>query len=47
MILGALRASLLGNLLTCKGVLREGEQVICGDERVIQAVQDLQCYLIL
>ena len=42
MILGTLRARLLGDLLSCKGAMREGEQVICADERVIPAVQDLQ-----
>ena len=33
MLLGTLGASLLGNLLTGKGMMRAGEEIVRGDER--------------
>ena len=40
MLLGTLGASLLGNLLKGKGVIRDGEEAIRAGERTIGAGQD-------
>ena len=37
MLLGTLGASLLGNLLTCKGVNKKGKGIHRADERIIKA----------
>ena len=41
MLLGTLGASLLGNLLTGKGVIRAGEGKVKQDEATIKAGQDV------
>ena len=41
MLLGTLCASLLGNLLTGKGVIRAGERKVKQDEATIKAGQDV------
>ena len=47
MLLGTSGASLLGNLLISKGVMRAGEGTIRADEDTIRAGQDFPCGLIL
>ena len=44
MLLGALVASLLGNMLAGKGVLKSCEGVIGAGEKVIRAVQSLKIH---
>ena len=47
MLLGTLGASLLGNLLTGKWVMRAGEGTIRASESTIRASQNFFCHLIL
>ena len=47
MLLGTLGASLFGNLLTGKKVMRAGESTIRVGEGAIRAGQDFSCHLIL
>ena len=47
MLLGALGASLLGNLLTGKKVIKAGEHTNWAGKWEIRAGQDFWCYLIL
>ena len=47
MLLGTLVTSLLGNLLTGKGVMSAGEGTIRAGEVKIRAGQDFSCCLIL
>ena len=47
MLLGTLDASLLGNLLIGKGVIRGGEGIIGAGGGTIRAGQDFWCHLIL
>ena len=46
MLLGTLGATLLGNLLTVKGVMRTDEDAIKIGEETIRAAQDFLCRLI-
>ena len=46
-LFGTSGASLLGNLLISKGVMRAGEGTIRADEGTIRGSQDFSCYLIL
>ena len=47
MLLGTLGATLLGNVLTCKGINGAGEGIINGGEETIRTRQDFQCRIIL
>ena len=47
MLLGALGASLLGNLLTAKKVIKAGEHTNWAGKWEIRAGQDFWCHLIL
>ena len=47
MLLGALGASLLGNLLTGKKVIKAGEHTNWAGKWKIRAGQDFWCHLIL
>ena len=47
MLLGTLRASLLGNLLISKGVLEAGEGTINAGKETIRASEAFKCCLIL
>ena len=46
-LLGTSGASLLGNILISKGVMRVGEGTIRADEGTIRGGQDFSCHLIL
>ena len=47
MLLGTLGATLLGNVLACKGINGAGEGIINGGEETIRTRQDFQCRIIL